>query len=190
MESVNTMFEYVPSRFEDVANIRVAKCPSAWHGLETIVLDILNRFNIKRNFAIDFGVDHGYSTSVLSNYFTAVWGVDNFKGDDQTATKQQELFLLAQKNLAFFDNILLIQKDYKEFIQTKYYADLIHVDITHDFNSTYACGLWAAKHSSITIFHDTESFPNSVKPAVELIAKELGKECYNFPKYNGLGIIV
>jgi hypothetical protein len=51
--------------------------PSAWKGLESILLDLIERFRIPRNTALEFGVDYGYSTVALSNYFSRVIAVDH-----------------------------------------------------------------------------------------------------------------
>jgi len=183
--------DYIPNKLVNLIDLKFADVPSAWIGLESIIEDILDRFSIKRDFAIDFGVDHGYSTSIFSNYFAKVWGVDNFRGDAQNTTEEHKLFELAIKNLKNFKNISLFHADYQDFIkEMSYHPNLIHVDIIHDFNSTYECGLWSVYHSDITLFHDTESFPHTVKLAVDNIAKRTNKEFYNFPKYNGLGIVV
>ena len=42
---------------------------SAWKGLELIIEDILDRFNIERESCIEFGVEFGFSSVVFSNYF-------------------------------------------------------------------------------------------------------------------------
>ena len=63
------------------------------------------------------------------------------------------------------------------------------VKIVHNYKETFECGLWAAQHSTCTVFHDTESFPE-VRRAVIDIAKAAGKKVYNYPYHNGLGIIV
>ena len=67
--------------------------------------------------------------------------------------------------------------------------DFAHVDIVHNYEETFECGLWAVKHSKCCIFHDTESFPE-VKKAVYDIAKAANKTAYNYPHHYGLGIIV
>src|ERR1041385_3743233 len=133
------MFNYIPVNFETNDNIKSINCPSAWRGLERIILDILNTFGIKRKFAIDFGVDHGYSTAILANYFDQVWGVDNFLADNQKASKYHQLYELAAENLRNFPNISLIQANYQDFIvdHSDIQADLIHVDISHDYMNTY-----------------------------------------------------
>ena len=93
-------------------------------------------------------------------------------------------------SLATYPQIQLIKSDYRDWIRTdsgRY--DLIHVDIVHTYAATYECGLWSARHSQCTLFHDTESFPD-VKRAVSDIARQTNKEFYNFHLYYGLGIVV
>lgn len=186
------IYQYNPDVLVDPRSLKLASCPSAWIGLERIVKDILDSFDIGRDFAIEFGVDYGYSVSVLANYFDKVWGVDNFKGEPQTAEDTDEVQNRTKTNLKDFQNIELFKADYRDFIRDhdNVYADLTHVDIWHDFEHTYGCGIWAATHSTVTLFHDTESFSQFVKPAVERIATETGKTFFNFPYHHGLGILV
>jgi hypothetical protein len=162
---------------------------SAWKGLELIIEDILNRFNIERGSCIEFGVEYGFSTVVFSNYFKKVTGVDTFIGDKHSAHKGDH-YDQTKKAVNEFKNIELFKSDYRDWIQedTNQY-DFAHVDIVHDYKETYECGLWAVQHSSCCIFHDTESFPE-VRRAVFDIAKNSGKKVYNYPYHNGLGIIV
>ena len=61
---------------------------SAWKGLELIIEDILDRFNIERESCIEFGVEFGFSSVVFSNYFKTVKGIDTFTGDIHTAHKK------------------------------------------------------------------------------------------------------
>jgi predicted O-methyltransferase YrrM len=162
---------------------------TAWAGLEQIIEDILERFNIGRESCIEFGVEFGYSSVVFSNYFKKVTGVDIFMGDEHTDFKGDH-YDKTKASLAEYKNIELIKSDYRDWIKednTQY--DFSHVDIVHNYKETYECGLWAARHSTCTIFHDTESFPE-VRRAVIDIAKATGKKVYNYPYHNGLGIIV
>ncbi|NJM26393.1 MAG: class I SAM-dependent methyltransferase [Bacteroidia bacterium] len=141
----------------------------AWVGLEKIILDIIEFSSIKTERALEFGVEFGYSSAVLANYFKQVRGVDIFTGDDH-AGHFGDIYELTRSNLRDFDNIELIRSDYRDFIRShdeRY--DFIHVDIIHTYDDTYACGLWSAQHSDCTIFHDTQSFPD-VKRAVADIA--------------------
>lgn len=162
---------------------------SAWNGLELIIEDILNTYKIGRKRCIEFGVEFGYSSVVFSNYFEKVIGIDTFEGDDHTRHRGDH-YENTKTRLAKYPNIELHKSDYKDWIQkddTKY--DFAHVDIIHTYEHTFECGLWAAKHSDCTIFHDTESFPE-VRSAVVDIAKATGKKVLNYQHCNGLGIIV
>ncbi|MCR9013803.1 class I SAM-dependent methyltransferase [Aquiflexum gelatinilyticum] len=162
---------------------------SAWKGLELIIEDILDQFNIERHSCIEFGVEFGFSAVVFSNYFKNVTGVDIFLGDEHTVFKGDH-YDNTKKSLSEFENIKLVRSDYKDWIKKENdQYDFAHVDIVHNYKETYECGLWAVKHSKCCIFHDTDSFPE-VRRAVFDIAKITGKNAYNYPFHNGLGIIV
>ncbi len=138
---------------------------------------------------MEFGVEHGYSTVALSCYFDEVIGIDTFLGDRHTGDKR-DLFEQTTGNLAEFDNIRLVQSNYQDWIRKDDSTyDLIHVDIIHTYTDTFACGLWSAKHSKCSLFHDTESFP-AVKQAMIDIARITGKRFYNLQESFGLGILV
>lgn len=162
---------------------------SAWKGLELIIEDILERFEIKRDKCIEFGAEYCYSTVVFSNYFKEVKGIDIFIGDKHSGEKVDH-FLETSDSVSEFKNIQLIKSDYRDYIkEDNEQYDFAHVDIIHSYKETYECGLWAIKHSKCCIFHDTESFPE-VRRAVYDLAKDTGKKAYNYPYHNGLGIIV
>ena len=163
---------------------------SAWGDIPTILKDILDAFNItKRDIALEFGVEYGYSTSAISNYFTKVIGVDTFTGDENCYLKENHIEQ-TRGYLKEFNNIELIQSDYRDFIKdnnTMY--DFIHVDIVHNYEHTYACGEWAVQHSPITIFHDTESF-FEVKQVCNDLSAKYNLSFYNYPDSYGLGILI
>lgn len=178
---------YKPSK--KVKPPHLIKVTTAWVGLEQIIEDILNRFDIGRDNCIEFGVEFGYSSVVFSNYFKQVTGVDTFEGDVHTINKLEHFEDTAQR-LSPYPNIKLIKSDYKDWIANdKSLYNFAHVDIVHNYAETFECGLWAAQHSQCAIFHDTESFPE-VRRAVKDIAKATGKQIYNYPYHHGLGIIV
>ena len=178
---------YQPKRFS--VPERLVNVPTAWRPNETILQDIIDRFHLSTYVALEFGVDYGFSTSALANYFGNVIGVDHFQGD-MHAGKRENLYEQTRTTLADFPNIELVQMDFREFIQTNNgWHDLIHVDIQHDYESTYECGIWSARHADVVLFHDTESFPE-VKRAVEDISKVTRGTFYNFPVSSGLGILV
>jgi len=157
---------------------------SAWMGLESILDDLIKRYNVENSLALEFGVEYGYSTIALSNFFTLVVGVDTFEGDTHSGHKEE--YERAKKNCGEYDNIELVKADYKDFIKSDdAWYDIIHIDIVHTYEDTYKCGKWAIQHAPVVIFHDTESFPE-VRQAVEDLSK--GK-WDNYPKHNGLGII-
>ncbi|GAB3640255.1 class I SAM-dependent methyltransferase [Spirosoma arcticum] len=162
---------------------------SAWRGLELIIEDIIIQLNLGRNSCIEFGVEFGYSTVVLSNYFDKVTGIDTFEGDKHTFYKGEH-FEKTKARLSTYENITLFKSTYQNWIpnDTNHY-DFAHVDIVHDYKETYECGLWAAQNSDCVIFHDTESFPE-VKRAVIDIANATGYKMYNYPYHFGLGILV
>lgn len=169
-----------PNNYVDVS--------TAWKGLEQIIPDIIQQFNLKTNSCLEFGVDNGYSTVIFSNYFQEVIGVDYFEGDMHAGFR--DVFKLTCERLKAFNNIAIIKSSYQDYIKkdTSHY-DMVHVDIIHTYEDTFACGLWAVQHSNCTIFHDTESFIG-VRKAVRDIAKKTGKTFYNYPHHFGLGIIV
>jgi hypothetical protein len=167
---------------------RLVKVQTAWYGVERIIFDLIHRFDIVPENALEFGVDYGYSTAAFANYFKKVVGVDKFDGDPHVGVRDN-VFEKAQENLAGFPNIELHRCDYREWIASddrRY--DLIHVDIIHNYEDTYACGAWAVEHSDVTIFHDTQSFPEVMR-AVKDIACNHGRKAYNWTYMHGLGIL-
>jgi hypothetical protein len=180
---------YIPSARKPPP--RSVEVYSAWKGIEEIIPDLIERFDLGTERCLEFGVERGFSTVALSSYFKSVTGVDTFMGDKHTNVFDDFLEATSAR-VAPYDNIALIRADYRDFIKTadpSFNYDLVHVDIIHTFADTYACGLWSAQHSKCTIFHDTESFP-AVKQAVREIARKTGKKFYNFEECYGLGIVV
>lgn len=179
---------YVPRKM--VVPPKLVQSPSqAWVGLEKVVLDIIEFSGIRADAALEFGVEFGYSTAVLANYFKKVIGVDIFTGDPH-AGQHGDIYDETKYNLRDFENITLVKADYRDYIaSTQASFDLIHVDIIHTYEDTFRCGLWSARHSRCTIFHDTQSFPD-VKRATAEVAKQTKKKFYNYRKCNGLGIVL
>ena len=168
---------------------KIMEVKSAWKGLEQVIEDILNRFDVGRDKCIEFGTEFCYSTVVFSNYFKKVRGVDLYTGDPHAGLYESH-YESTKKSVEGYTNIELIQSDYRDYIKKdNEQYDLAHVDIIHTFEETYECGMWAAKHSKCTLFHDTVSFP-AVRKAVYKVAKDTGKKAYNYPFHHGLGIVV
>lgn len=162
---------------------------SAWKGLELIIEDILDGFDLERISSIEFGVGSGFSIASFSNYFEKVTGVDTF-ADKSLTDKKEDHFEETKAVLADYQNIELFKSDYKDWIkkdQSRY--NFAHIDIVHQYEETYECGLWAARHSDCTVFHSTESFAEVRQAAID-IALETGQSLFNYPLLNGLGILV
>ena len=183
------MKDYKPKIFDNP--LIWNKYPSAWGDIPKILKDIILRFDLKTEICLEFGVEYGYSTSALANYFDRVIGVDTFVGDAHTGHKGYH-FNETSERLSVYPNIKLVESDYNEFI-TKYESygifDMSHVDIVHTYEDTYKCGEWCVRNSKITLFHDTESFKD-VRRACEDLSNAYGCEFYNYPHSNGLGILV
>lgn len=204
MKSAPLEFGYWKSIFDGIGKPKVPVIPyiprqrqlpprglqveSAWKGIESILSDLITRFDLGTQRCLEFGVEHGYSTAAFSCFFDSVTGVDTFQGDKHTYLR--DLYADTSNRLSSFDNIELVRSDYRDWIaKDDRFYDLIHVDIVHTYIDTFACGLWSATHSKCVLFHDTESFP-AVKRAVIDIARESRKQFYNFEESNGLGILV
>jgi len=181
------VYPFVPERRE--LPPRVLPVFSTWTGIESILGDILRRFEIGREKCLEFGVERGYSTAALSCFFNSVSGVDTFEGDKHTRLRR-DIYAETSARLASYSNIQLFKCDYRDWIaQEQNSYDLIHIDIVHTYGDTFACGLWSALHASCVLFHDTVSYP-TVKRAVLDVARLSGKRFYNFKESNGLGILV
>lgn len=159
-----------------------------WRGLEKIMPALVDRFCLSKDICLEFGVEYGYSTSVLAQLFRKVIGIDRFTGDEHSGIRSNYRTQTIS-NLSRWPNIDLYEMDYRLWMETdpRNY-DLIHVDLSHDYETTYAAGIWAVNHSPVVIFHDTESFPE-VKRAVRDISEKEGISAYNYPHCNGLGIL-
>lgn len=179
--------EYIPKGYSVIPTITNSRS-RAWSGLEAIIPDILDRFQITRQSALEFGVEYGYSLSCFSSLFEKVTGVDTFLGDPHSG-EGRNFFQTTQANLKHLSNVRLVMSDYKDYIcleQGRW--DLIHIDIVHTYEDTYACGRWALEHADIVLFHDTQSF-KAVKAAVASLASEFNITFFNYPYSNGLGIL-
>jgi predicted O-methyltransferase YrrM len=180
------MINYLPTNRHTP---KLADVSSAWGNIPTILKDIIERFNLKQDLALEFGVEYGYSTSAMANYFTNVIGVDTFEGDPHSGFKDNHLETTTN-NLADFNNIQLFKSDYKDYIKDNNdMYDMIHIDIIHNYNETFECGEWAIKHSKCVIFHDTLSFREIMRVCEDLSIKH-NLEFYNYKESYGLGILI
>lgn len=182
--------EYIPNKLYKPNNI--LNVTTAWKGLENIILDILERFNVNRSIALEFGAYLGYSAVVLSNFFNKVITVDAYNPElDNKSGVTSDMYIIAKRNLSKYNNILLVKQTYEEFIKQNdnEQYDLIHIDLAHNYKDTYDLCLWGLQHSNIIIIHDTESY-SIEKKAILDVSKIIDFNFYNYKKYYGLGILV
>lgn len=182
------MLNYVPTVIERPP--LVLNVGSAWVGLESVVGDIVKRFCKQTVSALEFGVEHGYSTVALSNFFFHVTGVDTFVGDIHSGKKLNH-FIETSDRLLPYPNISLVESSWQHWTNRKDDArfDLVHIDIEHTYEETFGCGEWACHHAPVVLFHDTQSFPE-VLHAVTDLAERNSMTFYNYEPCYGLGILV
>ena len=184
---MNTVKKFIPQTRREL-DIKINQ-DSAWGNIPTILHDIISRFNIKTNKAIEFGVEYGYSTAALANYFDKVTGVDIFTGDEHAGYKG-DIYEETKNNLIGYQGIELIKKSYQEYIiNNNERYDFAHVDIIHTYEDTFKCGEWCVLHADVVIFHDTLSFPEVFKACLDL-SRKYNLDFYNYEESYGLGILV
>ena len=160
---------------------------SAWKGLEDYIFPIIEQFNLKQDVALEFGVDYGYSSHILSQAFSKVVGVDSFIGDIHVNNPQGEEFYNTVKNSFEKTNVEIIRASFEDFIKdNNNQYDLIHIDIVHEYDPTFAD--WAIQHSNVVILHDTISFPEVYRVCRDLSSRH-GVGFYNIIECFGLGVL-
>jgi hypothetical protein len=166
--------------------------PTSWHPNEDILEDILERFNVERHSALEVGSEHGHSAIALSNFFDKVVCVDPWQ--QQITDQSRPMWDCVRENVAPYSNISLFRMEWQEFIKQPGVSDLrwslCHYDGYHDYEQTFACGLWMAERSPVVLFHDSHNSFTEVVPAICAIAEKLGRRFYNFEEEEGLGILV
>lgn len=162
---------------------------SAWVGLEDFIIPLIRELNIKTDKALEFGVDHGYSSWIFSKIFKSVTGVDSFEGDIHIVHKQGDEFFKTVKERFIGTNVNLVRSRFEDFISSNNEQyDLIHIDIVHLYEPTYKCAEWALDHSNVVILHDTCSFPEINSVCLDL-SKNKSVQYYNIPDHHGLGVL-
>ena len=178
--------ELKPEKFPHDTSIGL---PSAWKGLENYIIPLIKELKVDISIALEFGVDYGYSTNVLSKVFDRVIGVDAFIGDKFIGHGQDEKFHQTVLETFKDSNVEIIKSDYRDFIKEETGRfGLIHVDINHTYQDTFKCVDWCLKHSDVVIAHDTESF-HEVKRALNDAKDKHKVNFYNIEPHNGLGVL-
>lgn len=162
---------------------------SAWAGLEDYIPSLIKEFNINPKKALEFGMDYGYSSWILSQIFEKVVGVDSFVGDIHIRHEQGDQFYEDVKKQFENTNVEIVRSSFEDFItHHDDHYDLIHIDIVHLYEPTYKCAEWSVNHSNIVILHDTCSFPE-INKVCEDLSKANNLNYYNIPEHHGLGIL-
>jgi hypothetical protein len=178
---------YTPHEF--ITPARLSNAPSAWKDCPSMLFELIMRAGIHSHLALDLGVDWGFSTIALSNFFTTVIGIDTFEGDAHCGWRGSDQWETVSKEAEQAGNILLVKMNVCDWIiKVRGQYDLCHVDLQHDYQTTYLAGTWAVEHSSLTLFHDIRTFPD-VRRAVSDICDATGKLFYEWPIAHGLGIV-
>lgn len=185
------IYPYKPYHIQEVPPKSLPKVPTSWDGLEKILPDLIERSGINTDLAIEFGVWHGYSTAALANNFKRVIGVDTFIGDVIPGTEKQPMFVTTSETLKPWPNIELVQARFQDYFRNcTERPDLIHIDIVHTYEDTYACGILALNICDTVIFHDTESFPEVKRALCDLVRLHGdGLPFRNYYECFGLGIL-
>lgn len=162
---------------------------TSWNGLEKLIPQIIQDFNISPDFCIEFGVWHGYSTAALANNFKRVIGADVFYGDVIPGTEGTPMIETTRKSLAPWGNIELRECAMEDFDYTGLpVADLIHVDASHNYKDWFGV-MKAVAHGRVVIFHDTGNWFLDVPRLVYEVAERFGLQHYHYPHCEGLDIL-
>lgn len=168
-------------------NLEIENLPSAWKGHKNFAQWLIDHLQPK--VTVELGVDFGYSTFAFAvNNPGTVYGIDLFQGDPQTGFR--DTLASVQENIKKFQvsNIELIKGDFESVSKDwTLPIDILHIDGLHtyeavskDFNN------WNkfVKDSGLILFHDTESYNDSVGKFFRSI--QLPK--VNFKHSAGLGV--
>lgn len=167
---------------------RILDVGSAWRGIESILFSLIKEFHIGTSCALEFGVEHGYSTAALANYFGEVLAVDHFAG---LGHDPQILYMeVLQRLMLDYSNVEIINFPWEVYAShSDDTFDLIHIDMDHNYQQTFEAGDWAVQHAPVTIFHDTLSWPDDVGRACEDLADKHSLHYHNYEDSHGLGIL-
>jgi predicted O-methyltransferase YrrM len=147
----------------------ISRYPSAWTGHGLFAMQLVESF--KPDVIVDLGVDFGFSTFCLAYPRQGkVYGIDWFQGDQHTGRRNTyELVKILHSDVETkygVDNIEFIKADFTEAAKTwDKPIDILHIDGLHTYEAVKAdFANWSklCKTDAIILFHDVESFPNTV----------------------------
>lgn len=201
-----TVREYVPGRLHEGYGLPLPRVPTSWQGIERVLPDVIERFQVDTQCAVEFGVWHTYSTAALANNFDRVYGVEPFVGDRLAGTETVPMIETSRRTLLpWGGKVTLIESGYREFLGQevpvpKPVVGLVHIDVVHSFEMTLDCGYLTHKvlNPKVIAFHDTRSPSGDgtvfepVTAAVKRLAQLTGRTFWECTGVNphGLGILV
>lgn len=145
------------------------KFDSAWKGHGLFAMKLVETF--KPNIIVDLGVDWGFSTFCFGYpQIGNVYGIDWFQGDDHAGHRDtlNDVDNLYQELIKSFgvSNIEFIKSDFAEAAKIwDKKIDILHIDGFHSYEavkSDYENWIKFCDEESIILFHDVESFPETV----------------------------
>ena len=139
--------------------------PSAWIGHRHFSKWLVEKMQPK--IIVDLGVDYGHSTFYLAEIgIGEVYGIDSFEGDDHAGVKDTLEYVTTTKEAYGFDNITFIKGYFDQVAKTwDKQIDILHIDGFHTYDAVkYDYETWKGflKEDSVIMFHDTESFKDTV----------------------------
>lgn len=139
--------------------------PSAWLGHRDFAIWLVKQLNPK--VTVDLGVDYGHSTFMLAAPdIGKVYGVDCFDGDEHAGFRNTYDYVNHIKNLYKFDNTTFIKGYFDKVAETwTQQIDILHIDGLHTYDAVkYDYATWCKflKDDSVILFHDVESFKDTV----------------------------
>ena len=161
---------------------------SAWTGHKEFAEWLVNYTNPQT--IVDLGVDRGFSTFCFANPKKGVvYGIDTFEGDVETGIRKTYDYVTSLKEKYNFDNVNLIQGYFDDVVKTwDKNIDILHIDGWHHYKTVkndYENWTKFLTENSVTLLHDTESYPNDVGKFFNQI--DLPK--INFKNSAGLGVV-
>lgn len=143
--------------------------PSAWIGHSELAIYLVDTF--KPSVIVDLGVDYGFSTFCFAYpQIGNVYGVDWFQGDIHAGHRNTYPIVMEQynslKNEYGISNIEFIKSDFNDLAKIwDKQINILHIDGLHTYDAVKTdFDTWSkfTDENSIILFHDIESFPESV----------------------------
>lgn len=148
---------------------KILRFDSAWKGHGLLAMKLVETFKPKT--IVDLGVDYGFSTFCFAYpQIGSVYGIDWFQGDEHAGFRDtlNDVDNLYQDLMKEFDisNIEFIKSDFNDAAKIwDKEIDILHIDGFHSYEAVkndYETWIKFCKNDAIVLFHDIESFPETV----------------------------